>query len=41
MLSMILQIGGLANLITGITTAALSDSFDAESKKGKFDFWYQ
>jgi hypothetical protein len=32
---MILQIGGVANLITGITTAA------EEGGKGKFVFWYQ
>jgi len=38
---MILQIGGLANLITGIATAAIGNSVDAESKNGKVDFWYQ
>jgi len=39
MLSMILQIGGLVNLLIGITALATSDSFDADNKKGKFDCW--
>jgi len=39
---MILQLGALMNLIIGITTAVeASNSVDADSKKGKFDFWYQ
>jgi hypothetical protein len=38
MLSMILQLGALANLITGITTAVIGDSFDAETKQGKLQF---
>jgi len=32
---MILQLGGLGSLITGISTAA------EESGNGKFDIWYQ
>jgi hypothetical protein len=39
-----LQIGGLGNLIIGITVAAeaaASDSVNADSIKGKFDFCYQ
>ena len=40
MLSLILQIGGVANLITGIATAAVGDSVDAETKEGNFDFRY-
>jgi len=40
MLSMILQIGGLWNIIGGITTAAASHHFDEEHRNGKFDFWY-
>jgi len=32
-----LQLGGLANLITGISTAAV----DGRLSEGKFDFWYQ
>jgi hypothetical protein len=39
MLSVILQLGGLANLIQGITAAAISDSaFDPDTVKSKFDF---
>jgi succinate-acetate transporter protein len=41
MLSMILQLGGLANLIIGISTAVSGDSAKAENKIGKFDSWYQ
>jgi hypothetical protein len=41
MLSMILQLGGLANLISGIATAAVGDSVDADSKNGKLDDWNQ
>jgi len=41
MSSMILQIGGLGNLIIGIAAvASKGDSVDAESKEGKVDFWY-
>jgi hypothetical protein len=39
MLSMILQLGGLGNLIGGITTASVAnDNDDVESKRGKFNF---
>jgi hypothetical protein len=38
MLSMILQLGGLANLIIGISSAVIGDTFDAETSKGKFQF---
>ena len=40
---MILQLGGVGNIIGGITTAvrAADDFVDAESVKGKFIFWYQ
>jgi len=41
MLSMILQIGGLWNIISGITIATLSHNADEEHRNGKFDFWYQ
>jgi uncharacterized membrane protein YeaQ/YmgE (transglycosylase-associated protein family) len=46
MLSTILQLGGLGNIIIGITgataAAVASGHFvDAEDKNGKFDFWYQ
>jgi len=45
MLSVFLQIGGLWNLIDGITTAfaaaAASDIIDEESIKGKFEFLCQ
>ena len=38
-LLMILQLGGLGNLIGGITTAASADYFhDSESRNGKLDF---
>ena len=42
-LLMILQLGGVGNIIGGITTAvrAADDFVDAESVKGKFIFWYQ
>jgi hypothetical protein len=38
---MISQLGALAGLITGIGEAVASDSFDADIKTRKFDFWYQ
>jgi len=39
---MILEFDALTNLIIGITTAVVArNSVDADSKKGKFDFWYQ
>jgi hypothetical protein len=38
---MILQIVGLGNLLIGITAVGASDAVDADSKNGKFDFWYQ
>jgi pantothenate kinase len=42
MLSMILQLGGLANLIIGIAAAAaVGDSVDADTKNGKLDYWNQ
>jgi hypothetical protein len=41
MLSVILQLGGLGNLIIGITTAAAAgNAVNDESKKCKFEFWY-
>jgi hypothetical protein len=41
-LSMILQLGGLGSLIGGTTIASgAKDYTDVESKRGKFDFWYQ
>jgi hypothetical protein len=39
MLSMILQLGALADLIQGITAAAVADTIDAEYKDSKFGFW--
>jgi len=41
MLSMILQVGGLANLFIGIAVIANSESFDTDRKEGNFVFWYQ
>jgi hypothetical protein len=41
MLSMILQLGGLGTVYDGISTALSGGGVDAQSKKGKFDFWYQ
>jgi len=41
MLSMILQLGGWASLIIGSKEAAVGHPVIAESKTGKFDFWYQ
>jgi hypothetical protein len=44
MLSIFLQIGALWNIIVGIiaaTAAGASDYIDENTKKGKFDFWYQ
>jgi hypothetical protein len=40
---MILQLGGLGNLIGGITTAVRAADYfvDAETVKGKINFWYQ
>jgi hypothetical protein len=41
---MFLQIGGLWNLIRGITTASVAtaeDYGDEDSIKGKLEFWYQ
>jgi hypothetical protein len=38
MLSMILQLGGLANLIVGISTAS-GHFVDAEIEDGKFDLY--
>jgi hypothetical protein len=38
MLSFILQLGGFGVLIFGITVAAASDSINADSKEGKFEF---
>jgi len=38
---MILQIGGLWNIIGGITTAATSGHVAEDQRNGKFDFWYQ
>jgi hypothetical protein len=39
---MILQLGGLTNLIIGITTAEVArNSVDADNKNSKFYFWYQ
>jgi len=36
-LSMILQLGGLVNLITGIAAGVASDFVEGESKTGKLD----
>ena len=42
MLCMILQLGGLGNLIIGITAAAAAgNSVNVENKNGKLDFLYQ
>jgi len=41
MLSMILQLGGVGDLINGIATAVAGDFVDDENRNGKFDFWYQ
>jgi hypothetical protein len=38
---MILQIGGVANLASGIAAAAASDYEEGESKNRKFDVWCQ
>jgi len=38
-LFMILQLGGVANLITGIEIAEKSEPFGADRKEGKFVFW--
>jgi hypothetical protein len=39
MLSMILQIGGVGNLIAGITVASISiDEINEDTKKGKLAF---
>jgi len=41
MLSIILQIGGLWNIVGGITRAvAASHHIKEEQRNGKFDFWY-
>jgi hypothetical protein len=36
---MISQLGGLGNLIQGITAASLGDSIGTEYKDSKYDFW--
>jgi hypothetical protein len=38
---MILQLGGLGDLIIAITTAAAGNSVNVENEKGKLDFLYQ
>jgi hypothetical protein len=35
---MILQVGGVGNLISGILAVTAGDSIDGEGRKGKFDF---
>jgi hypothetical protein len=41
MLFIILQLGGLGNLISGILSALTGDTVRGELGKGKFDLWYQ
>jgi hypothetical protein len=41
MLYLILQLGGVGNLLAGIEIAERSESFDADRIEGKFAFWYQ
>jgi len=41
MFSMILQLGGVGNLIFGIITAVAGANISDESRNGKLKFWYQ
>ena len=38
---MILQLGGVENLIAGIAAIVASEDFVEEIRKGKFNLWYQ
>jgi len=38
---MILQVGGLVNLLIGIAAAVEVQFVERESKNGKLDLWYQ
>ena len=38
---MILQLGGLANLLAGILVVAGNAPFHVDRREGKFVFWYQ
>ena len=40
-LCMILQVGGLVNLLIGIAAAVEVQFVERESKNGKLDLWYQ
>jgi succinate-acetate transporter protein len=41
MLSMILQLGGVVDLISGILTATAVDINGGETTQSKFHFWFQ
>jgi hypothetical protein len=41
MFSMILQIGGVWNIINGIISAVQGANFSDANRNGKLKFWYQ
>jgi len=41
MFSMILQLGGVGNLIVGIIAAVAGANISHEKSNGKLKFWYQ